>query len=116
MTEIGAPLLTVEYGVALGVGTASPRLSWRLGPIEGWRQAAYELRLHDGDATQQIRAESSASVLVPWPFAALSSRQRVQVQVRAFDESGRETQWSAPHAVEAALLRRDDWQAQMIAP
>jgi alpha-L-rhamnosidase len=116
MTEIPAPQLTVEYGVALGVGTASPRLSWRLGPVDGWRQVAYELRLHDGDAAHEIRVASPSSVLVPWPFTALSSRQRVQLQVRAFDAGGRQTPWSTPYAVEAALLTRDDWRAQMIAP
>src|SRR5690242_16334400 len=70
----------------LGIGTGTPRLSWIVAPERaGWRQTAYEITMQGPDGTgrgQTGRIESDQSVLVPWPFAPLESRERAAVRVR----------------------------------
>jgi alpha-L-rhamnosidase len=112
------PELIVEHGLAFGVATARPRLSWRIpGAPDGWTQAAYELAQHTADAPRRVvRVESADSVLVPWPFDPLSSRERTQVSVRAIDLAGRAVQWSHPVTIEAALLDAGDWLAAAVSP
>lgn len=102
---------------ALGIGSCAPRLSWLKSP-EGPAQAAYEVEIagaHDG-AVESWRIESSESVLVPWPGAPLRSRERRQVRVRVFHESGIASPWSEPAVVEAGLLTPGDWTSRMISP
>jgi alpha-L-rhamnosidase len=113
----GALSLKVEHGIAFGVATATPRLSWQVQhAADGWVQQSYELALNDGSGWRSIEEKSPESVLVPWPFAPLTSRERVRVKARATGEDGSSTQWSEPIAVEAALLVPDDWVARMVAP
>ncbi|MFC8432351.1 glycoside hydrolase family 78 protein [Streptomyces sp. NPDC057253] len=109
-----------------GIGEASPRLSWRFAgtatPASGWYQSAYEIReVQVGDSPRDTteawtsgRIESSESQLVDWPGTPLASRERRQVQVRAWDRNGTATEWSEPHTVEAGLLAPDDWTAELI--
>jgi alpha-L-rhamnosidase len=77
----------------LGIGVARPRLSWTVASgFPEWCQAAYEIESigQDGRSLEQTgRVESGQSVLVPWPFAPLTSRQRVLVRVRVFGTGGR---------------------------
>ncbi len=105
---------------ALGVGTGTPRLSWTVATAtEGWRQAAYEIEAHglDGPFQNQTgRVESDQSVLVPWPFAPLQSRERVAVRVRVWGVDGQAAAWSAPQEVEVGLLHPDDWTARFVTP
>ncbi len=82
----------------LGIGTPQPRLSWLVETTQpGWRQAGYEVEARGPDGQlrgQTGRIESDQSVLVPWPFAPLSSRERITVRVRvwtATKENGRTT-------------------------
>jgi alpha-L-rhamnosidase len=97
---------------ALGIGTARPRLSWLAGIApNNWRQAAYELEAYgpDGQLRERTgRVDSDQSVLVPWPFAPLESRERLTVRVRTWGQHsegvGRLSAWSAPALVEAGLL------------
>ena len=57
-----------------------------------WRQAGYEIEaLRAGwpaCADQTGRVESDQSVLVPWPFAPLPSRERLTVRVRVWGADG----------------------------
>jgi alpha-L-rhamnosidase len=105
---------------ALGIGTARPRLSWTITTkCPGWYQAAYEIKSYgpDGHLREQTRrVESGESVLVPWPFAPLTSRELVLVQVRVFGADGQPSEWSAPALVEAGLLHPGDWTAQFVTP
>jgi alpha-L-rhamnosidase len=112
------PELTVEHGLAFGVATARPRLSWRIpGAPDGWAQAVYELAQRSADSPERVtRVESPDSVLVPWPFEPLSSRERTEVRVRAIDVAGRTVEWSQPVAIEAAMLDPDDWVAAVVSP
>jgi alpha-L-rhamnosidase len=53
---------------------------------------------------------------VPWPFAALHSRERLLLRLRVWGKDGQVSGWSAPATVEAGLLDPDDWSAQFITP
>jgi alpha-L-rhamnosidase len=99
---------------ALGIGTATPRLSWRVITDDpGWTQTAYELEL-DGVA---VRVNAAEQVLVPWPFEPLASRQRARMRVRVRAASEEWTDWSPPATVEAGLLAPEaDWTARFISP
>ncbi|MDH2443139.1 glycoside hydrolase family 78 protein [Amnibacterium sp. CER49] len=111
--------LRAEYRAdALGLGSARPRLSWRLeGVAPGVDQAAAELELTDDEGRVQ-RAESPTPdrVLVDWPFAPLVSRQAVAVRIRARLDDGTTTGWSEPLAVEAGLLAPTDWTEPFVSP
>ncbi|WNM26675.1 family 78 glycoside hydrolase catalytic domain [Demequina capsici] len=100
---------------ALGLGSSTPRLSWLL---EGADQAAdlAEARLL-GDARDDATAslEAADGLLVPWPFAPLASRERVEVAVRA-RIGGEWTAWSEALEVEAGLLERSAWTEPLVVP
>ncbi|MCC6173896.1 MAG: family 78 glycoside hydrolase catalytic domain [Chloroflexi bacterium] len=104
----------------LGIGTAAPRLSWVVeASVEGWQQTAYEIQVHADDGAlrgETGRVASDRSVLVPWPFAPLISRERLTVRVRAWSSDGREAPWSMPAPLEAGLLDTSDWTARFITP
>ena len=71
----------------LGIGTDRPRLSWIVETeTQGWLQTGYEVEAYgvDGQLRNQTgRVEADQSVLVSWPFAPLTSRERVSVRARA---------------------------------
>lgn len=96
----------------MGIGAASPRLSWQVVTDDpAWSQTAYELEL-DG---LRVRVASSDQVLVPWPFPPLKSRQRARLRVRVAS-GDRWSPWSAASTVEAGLLSVADWTARFISP
>ncbi len=103
----------------LGIGQASPRLSWLVDTAATWRQSAYEIQCYGPDGAirdRSVRGESGQSVLVPWPFSPLASRERVTVRVRAWDTHGQPSAWSAAYSVEAGLLHAADWHARFVTP
>ncbi|MFN2166836.1 MAG: alpha-L-rhamnosidase, partial [Anaerolineae bacterium] len=104
----------------VGIGAAQPRLSWLTeSAAPGWRQAAYQVALNrfDGRGTQHTDwVESCDSVLVPWPFAALRSREQVQLRLRVRGADNETSPWSEPATVEAGLLHPDDWTARFVTP
>ncbi len=73
---------------AFGIGTERPRLSWIVETASsGWHQTGYEIEEYDADGKlkdQTGRVESDQSVLVDWPFAPLSSRERIALRVRVW--------------------------------
>ena len=105
---------------ALGIGADRPRLSWTVSTsIPNWRQAAYEIECYNSDGKmrgQTGKVESGGSVLVPWPFEPLRSRERLTVRVRVTGSDGQVSPWSQPEEVEAGLLQPADWSAQFITP
>ena len=101
----------------LGIGTTTPRVSWRIphAPAD-FAQAAYQLEItRDGAAAEIVTVESAEQVLVPWPAAPLASRDRAQVRVRVrgADEW---SAWSAAASVEAGLFAVEDWTARFVGP
>lgn len=111
--------LRAEYRTqCVGLGESTPRLSWTIdGQLPGWRQQAYQLRLHRADEAIEttLRVESTASTFVTWPFAALRSRERVTVHLSIWGSDGRCIE-SQPLVVEAGLLDAGDWSARFITP
>ena len=88
------------------VATPTPRLSWTVETADaGWLQSAAELT----DGTQTVVVEEADSALVAWPFEPLSPGESRQVRVRATDESGAQTDWSAPLTVSAGVLADGEW-------
>ena len=104
----------------LGIGAARPRLSWIVDTaVVGWRQAAYEVETCGPDGHRRHgtgRVASDQSVLVPWPFAPLQSRERVEVRVRVWGAAAQVSAWSASQEVEVGLLHPDDWAARFVTP
>ncbi|TMB83621.1 MAG: hypothetical protein E6J48_03870 [Chloroflexi bacterium] len=109
-----------HYRDALGVGEARPRLSWIVATTTaGWRQTGYEIEAYGVDERlreQTGRVESDQSVLVSWPFAPLSSGERLMVRVRVWGNDGQPSAWSMPSFVEAGLLHASDWTAHFVTP
>jgi alpha-L-rhamnosidase len=99
----------------LGLGTATPRVSWRTQAAPDWRQAGYELRVGRGGAERVFRVDSGESVLVSWHDAPLASREEAAVAVRVIGADGSVSSWSDSAAVEAGLLDPLDWWAAGIA-
>ena len=120
MPNLAAPTLLrfehrTEAGPVLGIGTATPRLSWQVPTAAaGYQQTEYELEITTGEA-QVYKVESPDQVLVPWPGAPLASRESAQVRVRVRGD-GDWSEWSEPATVEAGLLTADDWTAQFVSP
>ncbi|GGE92365.1 glycoside hydrolase family 78 protein [Mycetocola zhadangensis] len=99
----------------LGIGIASPRLSWQTTAEPGWTQAAYELEVERaGTITTTGRIESGEQILVPWPTEPLISRERATLRVRVFGVDGSASAWSDPSTVEAGLLNASDWTARPV--
>jgi alpha-L-rhamnosidase len=103
----------------IGIGTARPRLSWRVETTEpGWIQAAYEVAVRDPAGPHEVHygRSSPEQILVPWTIEPLTSRARRLVRVRVWGRGDEvPTDWSEPLAVEAGLLEPGDWTARMIA-
>ncbi len=106
--------------VAIGVGEVCPRLSWTVQTtVADWYQAGYEIEAYGPDGRMRERTErvdSNQSVLVPWPFAPLSSRESLTVRIRAWGVDGQSSAWSALYPVEAGLLSPSDWKARFVTP
>jgi len=105
---------------ALGIGASQPRLSWTINTASReWKQTAYEIEALDANGSlrdQTEKIESDQSVLVDWPFAPLSSRERVSVRVRVWGSNDNVSEWSELLRLETALLSETDWSAEFITP
>jgi len=122
----GAPPITIgdvrveHRRDALGIGASRPRLSWTVAAAAlGWCQASYEIEVRGPDGLLRAHTEpiaSDQSVLVPWPFAPLLSRERLSVRVRVWGADARPSVWSTPCPIEAGLLHAGDWTARLVTP
>jgi alpha-L-rhamnosidase len=110
----GAPYdLSIDSGGdQFPVAGGSPRLSWKIPPSAA-DVAGYELQARvEGAALES--AVVAGHLFVPWPWAALRSRQRVEWRVRWMGRRER-SEWSSWHGFEVGLLA-EDWQASWISP
>ena len=122
MEHVAAPTAVrfehrTDEGPVLGIGTATPRLSWIVpAAAAAFVQEAYEVEFTGaGRAPEVVRVTSAEQVLVPWPAAPLTSREAARVRVRV-SGTGMRSAWSHPAIVEAGLLRAEDWTARFISP
>lgn len=111
----------------LGIGQARPLLSWHYEQDDSteadWVQVAYELEIGRNNRAagtgkaEPYKVDSDSCIDIPWPKEEgdLASRERVQVRVRAKGKSGQWTEWKG-EVVEAALLHKQDWEAQVVGP
>jgi alpha-L-rhamnosidase len=101
----------------LGVGTATPRISWHVNsPNPSWKQSAYQVEVRRQGIARLFYVEGADSVLVPWPDHPLQSRERGEVRVRAHSRVASETtDWSAWSEVDA-LLAGTAWTAVAVGP
>lgn len=101
---------------ALGVGTGTPRLSWRIPQApQGWAVVEAQAESTAADGGTEIATIGPRGVVEPWPFPPLRSGEgrRIRVRVRGIDRVW--TEWSSPLDVEAGLLDEGDWKAGFIA-
>ncbi|WP_349885539.1 family 78 glycoside hydrolase catalytic domain [Microbacterium sp. WHRI 7836] len=118
MTTVSAPRIE-HHREPLGIGESRPRLSWSIADAPAdWRQQSYAVTVVRGSSQdrdeERIEVTSERQVLVPWPFDALDSRERVGVRVAV---RGGDGSWSADSPetwLEAGLLRADDWSARPV--
>ncbi|SPO06194.1 related to alfa-L-rhamnosidase [Cephalotrichum gorgonifer] len=108
-----------HHVTALGIGEASPRISWAFEgqphKIQNWTQSSYGLEItrDHGSEPEIFFVNSSESSLVPWPSTPLSSGESARVRARSFGGNGFEeaqTPWSDVYQVEAGLLNEDAWE------
>jgi alpha-L-rhamnosidase len=97
----------------IGIGTATPRLSWRLEATAGETdvvQLGWQVRVEDHwDSGRTDGREQS----VRYDGPPLGSRGRYAWRVRGFTSAG-DTDWSEPASFEIGLLHPEDWRAAMI--
>jgi alpha-L-rhamnosidase len=99
----------------LGIGTATPRLSWTVPDApEHWTPAHADVELVGDTARSRIATVDGSGVLVAWPFEPLASRERAVWRVRVAGEDGTTTGWSEPLEVESGLLTASDWTASFV--
>jgi alpha-L-rhamnosidase len=106
----------------VGIGTATPRLSWKLNPrlpnSYDLDQTGYEITVGSkpgaADFWSTGKVKSSQTVDVPYRGRSLTSGQPVWWQVRVYDEKGRASGWSKPAKWSIGLLNASDWKAQWI--
>ena len=107
--------LRCEHLIApLGIGTARPRLSWRLAsPVRGDRQEAFRVRVErDGVQVWDSGWRPEATTSVDHGGAPLTSLTDYTWHVQVRDVAGAETSASATFAT--GIFHPDEWQARWI--
>ena len=93
-----------HHRTALGIAETKPRISWRFaGDVRDWEQSGYEIEIHRSGKSGTFPVNSSDSLYVPWPDAALGEAESAKVRVRA-NGSQSSTSWSDWVAVETGLI------------
>lgn len=105
----------------LGIGDATPRLSWQLqstGQARGETQSAYQIQVGStagaADLWDSGKVASSATVDVLYAGQPLTSGEKCFWQVRVYDGSNNVSAWSATAYWSMGLLATNDWTAQWI--
>jgi len=108
----------------LGVGDATPRLSWQLQcagqgtACRGETQSAYEIQVGSAAGAADLwdsgKVAGTETVDVLYAGQPLTSGERCFWQVRVYDGSNNASAWSAPAQWSMGLLAATDWTAQWI--
>ncbi len=118
---IPCDLRTEDDSGLIACAFSQPRLAWRLeSRRDAVLQVAYQIEVAaDAAFTESVAdsgvVSSESPFLAPWPAAPLASRERRWWRVRVQTDKGW-TRWSEAAAVEATLLRPEDWIARPISP
>jgi len=124
-TLVSVENLTVSEGFKNPIGfyDSSPTFSWKL-PVSDRikNQTAYqilaasspELLPNNADLWDSKKQISSQSTWVKYEGKQLESRQKVYWQVKYWNQSGEESDWSEINTLELGLLLNSDWQAKWI--
>ncbi|QTH41018.1 family 78 glycoside hydrolase catalytic domain [Cohnella sp. LGH] len=124
MTEFSVRSLTCEYREALlGTDVRVPRFGWKLeSDRRGTIQTAYRVQVaesedsFDAPTWDSGRIDGDQSVFLEYGGPAVRSRTRYYYRVKAWDNHGRETEWSRPCWWETGLLSPEEWKAEWITP
>jgi alpha-L-rhamnosidase len=101
----------------LGLDVLHPSLSWALhSDRRAQKQLAYQVLVHADGALlwDSGRVESDRTTHVPYAGQPLTSHLDCRWQVRAWDQDGTATEWSAEARWSMGLLHPADWQADWI--
>ncbi|WP_342372130.1 family 78 glycoside hydrolase catalytic domain [Propioniciclava soli] len=112
-------------GDALGIATATPRLSFDVPSAPaGWQLASVTVEVTCGPiggeaSTTTHTLPNAATLHLPWPDEPLALREAATVRVRVSgtsDEGEVTSPWSDPISVETGILAAEDWQALPVGP
>ena len=105
----------------LGIGDATPRLSWQLqggGQLRGEIQSAYQIQVGSlagaADLWDSGKVTSAATMDILYAGQTLTSGKQCFWQVRVYDGSNSVSAWSAPAYWLMGLLSATNWTAQWI--
>src|SRR5665648_473031 len=108
----------------LGVGTTTPRFSWKnISERNGASQKAYQILVaSDNNLLDEKNADlwnsgkvlSPTSVLVPYLGKGLTSRSLCFWKVRVWNENDKMSEWSNEAVFSIGLLDKSDWKAAYI--
>ena len=111
----------------LGIDETRPRLSWQLESSDpaarSQRQTAYQILVassrpaldkHQGDLWDSGKVVSNQTVRIEYTGKPPTSRLECHWKVRAWDQDGKVSAWSAPALWTMGLLRPEDWTAKWI--
>jgi alpha-L-rhamnosidase len=115
--------LQVEYQTEpLGIGTKTPRFSWRLSDpnfTQNQKQTAYQILVatnkillskNNADVWNSGKVESDQSLLIPYSGKSeLKSSREYYWKVHVFDQNGMPTAWSEPARFVTGILNELDW-------
>lgn len=115
--------LTVENRVnPIGIDLSNPRFSWKLNSSKrNTVQTAYEIRVAENESQltkkplwNSGKTQSDQSIYVSYTGPALVSGKKYFWQVRAWDNSGKASNWSNSAFWQMGLLNASDWKANWI--
>ncbi|KAB8235705.1 glycoside hydrolase family 78 protein [Aspergillus alliaceus] len=100
-----------HHRLALGVAESEPRISWRFeGLAPNWTQTGYDIEVLRNGVPRVYSANSSDSILVPWPDTPLETAEQASVRARSHGQPDQpSTPWSDWSSVEIGLLNESDW-------
>ncbi len=118
MAAVQISHLSVErYTPPYFIHHSTPRISWRFSSpssTKDWVQLSYTAKLiHDDGTTEEHTVKNDQNVLVEWPFKPLSSKQSVQLSVKASGSDGSSTDYKSI-TLDTGLLHPSEWVGQMI--
>lgn len=106
----------------IGVGTAAPRLSWKLAPAQknsyNLSQSGYRVIVGSAPSKADLwdsgRVNSDETFGINYSGKPLGSGRQVWWQVQVFDQAKNASVWSPPAKWSVGLLQPNDWKAQWI--